>query len=266
MIFSLFGSLKYKNSDLVYCRYSRGGGMLGGYTNVTLKKEKNGNTVLTVETKQYHYTREVTTTYDVSPDAFDELKKLIFEYDMYGASKAKMSPFQVLDGDTTSISFDFDKGDFRVSDTQALSKKQAEGMREIYRYLVSLKKGEGVTTVEPQQAIIRTEGYSLIYYIEQPFDGKFDEILSAPFKVYDYEGKGIVINVAAGVDCTEAEIITDGLPGTIVYDQASGKIIALYDDCMFTQPVFLVANMDSHSTNAYELLKRMEGEYSVELN
>ncbi len=266
MIISILGKLKFKDKKLKSCRYSIGGGMNGGYTSIKLAVDKKGRQYLETRHKDYHYSREVTTVYPVAADAFEKVKKLCFEYDMYAASKAKMSPFQVLDGDTITLSFDFENDGFRISDNQMLTAKHTEGIRTIRDYLINCKAGEGVRTVEPQEMIIRVDGYSLIYHMTPAFDSKLDNELGDKITATRYADKGIILATVKNPDTAHALPLKDGAAGTIICDSNTGRIIALYEDSHFDDPVYLVADIDNHSTSAYELLQKMEGEYYISLN
>ena len=266
MIISILGKLKFKNEILKSCRYSVGGGMNGGYTIIYLARDKQGRQYLETRHKNYHYSREITTVYPVAADAFEQVKKRCFEYDMYAASKARMSPFEVLDGDTTTLSFDFEKDGFRVSDNQMLTAKHKEGIKTIRNYLINCKEGEGVKTVEPQEMIMRVDGYSLIYHMTPAFDSKLDNVLSEKISAVKYADKGIILATVKEPDTADALPLNDAAAGNIICEINTGRIIALYQDCHFDGPVYLVADMVSHSTSAYELLQNMEGEYYVNLN
>ncbi|MBR3212731.1 MAG: hypothetical protein IKF70_06495, partial [Firmicutes bacterium] len=112
LVFSKIGGLKYAHDVMNSCSVSTGGGMMGGYSSSYLKREKDGTATLTVTSREYHSAREVTTVYQVDPEAFDHLAELVKKYDLYAASKRPMSEFQALDADTTRIAFSYSKGSF----------------------------------------------------------------------------------------------------------------------------------------------------------
>ena len=268
MIYPKIAGLKFKNDELESCSVSTGGGMLGGYTNVTLKKDKEGNTVLIVRGKETHEDREVTTTYQADPAAFDRIREMVVKYDLYAASKRRLGPMQVMDGDTTHLSFDFSKDYFSISGEQMLNKNMRNGFNEVRKYLYSLISGEGVRTLEPQTAMLYLKsGYTLRFVVEDRFDGKLDDILGEEREVRRFGEDGIFLApVPEGFDVSGAEALKTGAAGNIVYDSEEGGIILLYNDHEFEQNCYLLAHLDGYIKSAAPLIEEMEGEYSLRFN
>lgn len=259
--------LKFKNDELRSCSVSTGGGMLGGYSYVTLKKDENGGAVLEIRRKETHADREVTSVYQVDPEAFEKVKEMAIQYDLYAASKRRYSKFQVLDGDTTSVSFSFSNGSFRISDNQVLSKKMSTGFREVIHYLSSLAEGEGVTTVEPQKATLYLKsGYTIPFSVADAFDGKLEEFLEEENEVSSFMENGIVLNTAQGLDVSGSEPEESAAAGTIVYEPESSQIILLYTDYTFEQPVYVLAWVSDSPSSACPLFAEMEGPYRLYFN
>ena len=75
MVFRIVDNMKFKNDELNSCYYSVGGGMLGGSSSVSLRKEKDGRTTLTVKHKETHEDREESTVYEADPEAFDHIRE-----------------------------------------------------------------------------------------------------------------------------------------------------------------------------------------------
>ena len=259
-------SRKFANDDLKFCTVSTGGGMLGGYRSVTLRRSGDGAT-LTVAEKETHENRERTTVYTVDAEALNDVKALVLAHNLYGASKRRYSDDQVLDGDTTSLSFTFTTGSFGVSENQVLSSDMRKGFDAVVVYLNSLAVGEGTVSIEPQRAFLYLRsGYTLQFVIEDAFDGKLVGILSEERDVSAYADCGIVIAADADPDCADATPVQNGETCAIVYDPQEGLIILLYADCAFGHDVFVLARLDGYPDSAAPLIAEMEGAYRMYLN
>ncbi|MBQ1324514.1 MAG: hypothetical protein IIY52_00695 [Solobacterium sp.] len=258
-------AFKYRNDVLEYCTVSTGGGMLGGYSSYSLKKDDDGNAVLETRYKETHADRERITVYPVDQAVFRELQGMILKYNMYAASKRPRSPVVVMDGDTTTISFQTEKGYFSISDNQVLTGKMAEGWKAIISYMHSLAAGEGVTTLEPQTAMLYLKsGYTLQFIVEDAFDGRLNGILNEEHEVSVFEENGIVLCEGEDLDVSGA-VPAEQIPaGTMVY--TDGKIIILYTDYAFDAPAYILASLDGYVSSACPLIAEMEGPYRLYLN
>ncbi len=258
-------AFKYRNDVLEYCTVSTGGGMLGGYSSYSLMKDNDGNAVLETRYKETHADREKTTVYPVDASAFNELQGMLLKYNMYAASKRPRSPVVVMDGDTTTISFQTEKGYFSISDNQILTGKMAEGWQAIISYMNSLAAGDGVTTLEPQTAMLYLKsGYTLQFLVEDAFDGRLNGILSEEHEVSVYKENGIVLCADENLDVSGAEPEQQIPAGTMVY--TDGKIMILYTDCTFEAPAYVLARLDGYVSSACPLIAEMEGPYRLYLN
>ncbi len=266
MMFSIVDGMKYRNDEMKACSVSSGGGMMGGYSRSSLKRDGAGGAVLTVSKKETHASREVTTVYRVDPAVFDRLREIVNQYDLYRASKRPYSKVQVMDGETTSLSFDYEKGYFSISENQVLSSGMKEGFRETERFLYSLAQGEGERSVEPQTAMLYLRsGYTLQFSVQDAFDGKLEGILDEDHETEKTDA-GILFAVVNDLDCTDAQPAETGAAGTIVYEPESGRIIILYEDHDFGSPVYVLAGLEGHTSSAFPLIAQMEGEYRMYLN
>ena len=262
-----FRNMKYRNDELLSCSSSYGGGMLGGYSSLYLRKDKNGKVILEVREKETHADREITRKYEPDPGALDHIGDMVSQYGLYAASKQPPSPFQVMDGDTLSVSFSFSKGSFYVSDTQALTSKESTGLREVRKYLSSLAAGDCITTVEPQTATLHLRsGYTLQFNIEESFDGKLDQILCEEREVSRFKENGIILCTGEVPDLANAKPVESAAAGTIVYDSETESIIILYTDYTFAQPAYVLAALDGYVDSACPLIAEMEGPYRMYLN
>ena len=262
------GGMKLKNDELRSCSVSTGGGMLGGYSTLTLTRNENGEAILEVRSKETHADREVTTVYQVEEGAFDQLKEIAIRSDLYAASKRKYSPLQVLDGDTTTLWFSFAEASFSISDQQMMNKKMQQGFDDAERFLRSLAKGEGVTTLAQQEAwLYLRSGYTLCFLVEDAFDGKLETILSEEHEMAPFGDAGIVLAdgtaVGQDLDLSGAEPAEAAYAGDIIYDSASGSIVILCEEYKNTEPIYILARLDHYADSAVPLIREMEGPYSL---
>ena len=266
-MFLFMSGRKYRNDILESCAVSTGGGMLGGYSSSSLKIEDGGRASLTVKRRETHSDREVTTVYDVDPEALRRVSEMVNEYGLYAASRRPYSKIQVLDGDSTTLSFDYSKGRFTISDNQVLSGKMSEGVREVISFLSSLAAGEGIESLEPQTAwLYLKSGYTLRFFVCGAFDGRLNGILDLEHEVSGFADTGIVLCEGLMPDLSGAEPAGEAKAGNIVYDPGSGKIILLYKDFAFDQPVYLLAELDGYISTAAPHIAEMEGAYKLQLN
>ena len=205
---------KFRADEFESCMVSTGGGMTGGYQNTELRREKDGSATLTERHKEWHYEREEKTVFPVSEETFAHVAELVNKYDLYTASKRRMSRIQILDGDTTTVSFHFGKRYFSIRQLQRKWPSARKGYKEVIEYLNSIPHGEGVTTREKQRLRLLLGGYNLCFYVEDAFDGKLDGIVKEEHEVSRYEDCGILlctgVELDAGIAETEKESETAG--------------------------------------------------------
>ena len=65
MAISIFKGRQLSQSNLLTCRYTVGGGMLGGFNSATIRKNNDGTVNYITESAQTHADRIVTKTYVV---------------------------------------------------------------------------------------------------------------------------------------------------------------------------------------------------------
>ncbi|MBO4628292.1 MAG: hypothetical protein J5645_09990 [Lachnospiraceae bacterium] len=280
---------KFRADEFESCSVSTGGGMTGGFRDVTLRREKDGRATVTVRHKEWHYEREEKTVYEASEEAFAHVAELVNKYDLHTASKRRMSRIRILDGDTTTVSFHFGKRYFSLRQLQRKSASARKGYREVIDYLNSLPGGEGVTTREPQQLRLLVDGYNLMFTVEDAFDEKLDAILCEDeLTVTRFEDCGIVLctgeapetaesmkNVAGEgtaetvestgtaehVEAAKPVTVQTAAPCDLVYDPASRSYIVLYAEHTFSEPVWLLAKHDGYAKTAAPLVEKMNGKY-----
>ena len=260
-------AFRYRKDVLKSCSVSSGGGMLGGYSESSLSMDKEGNAVLTVRKKETHAEREVTTVYQVDPQALEEIGEMIYRYNLYGASKRPYSKFEVLDGETTTLSFRTEKGYFSISGSQVLTGRMKEGWQAVINRLHTLAAGEGVTTVEPQTAMLYLKsGYTLQFIVEDAFDSRLDEILSEEQEVSAFMNHGIVVHTGQDPDLSGADAVYSASAGDMVYLEKNRQIIILYTDYKSDEPLYILARLSGHVSSACPLIQEMEGLYRMYLN
>lgn len=266
-IYAAICAQKFKNDALKSCTVYTGGGMRGGHSEVSLQQDAEGGAILRVSQKETYADREVTTIYRVSGDAFNRVREMAVKYDLYRASKRPYSKLLILDADTTSVSFSFQKDSFRVSGNQVLGIGMRKGFRAVIGYLDSLAVGDCVTTKEPQSAMLYLEGgHTLRFIVEDAFESKLDAILGEEREVSEFADSGIILAEDVAPDLTDASPADDTGAGNIVYDPQSRQIILLYADHAFTQPVYLLAKLDGDVASACPLIAEMKGVYDLYLN
>lgn len=111
--------------------YDCGGGMLGGYESLAVKKIDEGSALVTQSKAEWHHDIPKVSEYKVSAKVLEEIKDIFNEKNMAGWQKKPLSKYQVLDGDTSSFSFSFAKTRTHFSDTQDLPDKWWEGTKEM---------------------------------------------------------------------------------------------------------------------------------------
>ena len=254
---------KFRADEFESCSVSTGGGMTGGFRDVTLRREKDGRATVTVRHKEWHYEREEKTVYPASEEAFAHVAELVNRYGLYAASKRRMSRIRILDGDTTTVSFHFGKRYFSLRQLQRKWPSARKGYTEVIEYLNSLPSGEGVTTREPQQLRLLVDGYNLMFTVEDAFDEKLDAILCEDeLAVTHFEDCGIVLYTGEAPErAGEPTTIQTAAPCSLVYDPASRSIILLYAEHTFSAPVWLLAKHDGYAKTAAPLVEKTNGKY-----
>ena len=263
----LIVNTKYSKDTPVSCCVSTSGGMRGGLHEMSLKKDSDGNTVLSVRQKESHDERIVTTTYTVDAESFSKVAELVNRHHLYAASKMPMSKVRILDGDTTTVSFDYEKGYFSVHEEQIMSSGMREGFRAVAEYLSSLAVGEGVVTKDPQNAVLHLKsGYTLQFTVADVFDGRLDAILGKEHEVSAFKSSGIILAKGERPELSGAEPANTAASGTIIYSPQDDSIILLYEDETFSKPVYELARLNGYLPSAAPLIAEMQGEYSFRLN
>lgn len=130
-----YTSSKFKKEDFLGCTISTGGGMLGGYHEISLKRKDDAAGTITFVEREMHNTPEETTVYPASEEVFIKTAELVEKYHLYAASRRKMSGIEILDGDTTTVRFYYRNGSFRIEEYQDINQTMSDGLQKVKKYL-----------------------------------------------------------------------------------------------------------------------------------
>lgn len=264
MTVSFLNKQKTIESGLVYCSYTVGGGMLGGYSSSTLKYEGD-EYIYESRYAKTHNDRMVTKTYKAEKQDLEKISELIREYDLFAASKKGPSPFQVLDGDNTTASFRFaDRKYFSVSDTQALSARDKEGMQKIYSALTECARGEAVVEIEKHEIAVILDGYHISYTLNEckATDGLLEILDTYAFERCDDFAQAIHLD--AVLDVSDCEKVAVMHKGDLCYDPDKGLLMFVYEDCEYE--AYRIGTMSDYYESSIDLIKDMENrEYMIYL-
>ncbi|MBO4236028.1 MAG: hypothetical protein J5928_06310 [Firmicutes bacterium] len=260
-----FMNMKYKNATLEEISWGYGGGMLGGHSGIRLKDNGDGTATLITENRPTHMDRMVTVTYTVPSDTLTEVQKIMMEHRLPSASTRGMSKWQVLDGDTGSMSFYFaEKEGFYVHTEQALRRSESEGIFLIRDYLASLTEGlEGKTELEPHEMYLLIDGYNINFIMN---DCKaVDELveMEEEHEIISFADNAKIIRLDRVLDVADALPATGGEAGTMAYhrpsdDKEEAYIIVFYAPFEPYDGLFELGKIEYYSENAMDLIKNLE--------
>lgn len=267
MLKPLFANQQLKNTKLRDCTYSCGGGMLGGHSSATIRRMEDGSVKYITKYAAAHYERIVTNTYEAKEEDLERIKNMSIDYKMLQASKKGLSPIQVLDGDTCTVSFWFEDGtSFSVSDTQNLSSTEMKHMNEIAKTLSEFAVGEPVTEIEKHEMRLILNGYQIGYLLEETkaTDQLIEELGEFTFtKKEDYAQ---VIKFPISLDFTGLEETKNVKAGDLGYNPTTNEVFFFYEDVELEDKIYLLGEMEYRYSSSFELLKNLEeGEYTIYL-
>lgn len=117
--------------------------MRGGYSFTSVKKLDNDYALVASGNKKWHYMDLQVQEYKVPISVLEELRVVYDKHKLGRFARAPKSPFVVLDGDTSSYSFNFAKESVDFSSRQILPASAHEGLKEIFKVVsVNCAKGE----------------------------------------------------------------------------------------------------------------------------
>lgn len=265
MIRKIITDGSFKTAQLLECRYSVGGGMLGGFSSASVRKNPDGSIVLIIQKAETHADRTVTETYDATQEDLDMIRELIISYDMYSASKKAMSPVYALDADTRTITVSFDNGErFSISSTQDLSRKDMEHFNDIVSRLNSLASGDPIVEIEKHQLGLVLDGYHLTYLLEEC--NAAEQLLeysgSCMFDRYMDCGQSVILD--NDLDVSDLSPITDVTKGSLCYDDKNNRLVFVYEDADGLTELYKIGELDQMWDGSVELLRDMENkQYSL---
>ena len=214
----------YAQAELVSCTFWTGGGMAGGHRGYDLYAEH-----LIVSEQEMWNSREVHTKYPVEPSALAHAKELMLQYRLDLASERPLSEDQMLDGDTSHLSFLFSDGtDFSVNSEQDLTDMESEGFWAMQAYLKSLAAGEGEAELEPMKLAWSLDGYTFTFLLNESVAAHtliqcFSE---AALENYGENGKCFPLDEAPDIsDCPLAE---SGEAGVLAYDASRRYAVVFF--------------------------------------
>lgn len=126
---------KFRKENFLGCCFTTGGGMLGGYHEIKLRRKNSPEGTITCRSREMHNSEEKTTVCPASEEVFTKVAELAEAHHLYAASRRKMSGIEVLDGDTTTVWFDYKGGDFKIDDYQDINQTMADGLQKVKKYL-----------------------------------------------------------------------------------------------------------------------------------
>lgn len=265
MAIPIFKNRELDKSNLISCSYSIGGGMMGGFSSLTIRKNQDGSVNYISKNAKTHADRIVTKTYSASDEDLQTIKKLVIDYNMYSVSKKGLNPIQALDGDTASMSFMFDNGQsFRVSDNQDLSRAEMDKFNDIVKVLSGLAKGEAVVEIENHVLVLILDGYQIAYtLIESNATEQLIENLDK-CKFYRYEDSAQVAVLNKEIDTADLNKTKQLIKGGLYYDANNKELIFAYDGCEYKEEVYQIGEIEDDYESSFELIKKMENrEYII---
>lgn len=267
IVFPAFKNQTLKNTNLVYCQYSVGGGMLGGFSSSTLEKKKDGTVQYVTKYAETHSDRIVTKTYTATEEDLQQVQDAIIQYNMYGASKKGQSPFIVMDGDTSHLQVRFDNGEsFSVSSDQNLSTTEAEHFRAIKQLLSSFAKGEPLVEIEPHEIALILDGYQIGYILadSEATEALLEELGEYPFA--DYKECAIYTTLPKALPTQTLTKPTAIEPGDVCYNPSTNQLFFFYKACPTSDDLYQLGGMENRYDSGFELLRNLEpGNYTIHL-
>ncbi len=260
----MFFMNRYKDAALESVRYSYGGDMMGSYQSAELKDGTGGKATLTVERREYHSARMVTTTYEVSGDELEKIRELMLEYDQVRGSKRPRSKIEVMDEGTAHLSFRFAEG--YVIDLNSdldLKAKQSEGFRIIRDYLFGLA-GEGTLIsqeTEERQIRLALDGYTEIFNIRNGVTEEDCLKLGGDHEITSYGDNEKIFYPEEKLDVSGLEPAVSGAPGTLAYYEPWGDVVIFYGEFRPAEGLYELGSLTNVYNSTLELLAGMEGTY-----
>ena len=250
---------KFKNKILTNCSYSHGGGMLGDVYKITVKKIDDNKSQLSIEEAPSHNERIVTKTYNIDSKVFDDLKQIMNDYNLYSVSKKGKSPFEVLDGPSTSISYTFEDHDgFRISDYQNLNKKDYEAIQKVKDTILSYAIGEPTISIEAHELSLKIDGYNLIYKMNSSKAAEQLVELNGKYLFDSYNDNGKKFHLDEKLDVSNCPLADNDTYGIIAYYEPTGDVIVFHNEFEPIEGLYKLGELDYASQSAYELIKNME--------
>lgn len=133
-ISSVFG-MSSVSQPLKNIYFSSGGDMRGSYHGLTVKTLDNSSALVFFEDADWHNEAIAVKEYIVPVSVLEDIKTIFNKNKLARCEKAPMSKFVVMDGATSSYSFEFEDTRIRFSSSQNLSKENYDALREIRKFV-----------------------------------------------------------------------------------------------------------------------------------
>ena len=232
-------SSEYEGRLIRSVRYYSGGGMMGGGDSSELRRQKDGTVTLSTRSREWHDTRETGFDYVVDESAFDRIAEIVNEYDLFAASKRKMSDMQVLDAPSSSLyvdtmledgTYDLDTS-FHISSTQDLTDRYREGFRAVVTALAEIAgENEGTPYAEPATITLGAAGVQYNFILnESPAALDLAERCPLEIQIEDYSDNEKIFYLDEPLDTSDAPLAT-GAAGTVCYFAPWNDVVFFYAD------------------------------------
>lgn len=258
MTFGFLDNNKFNKKEIKRCSYSHGGGMLGDVYTVTVEKIDDKKAELIIREAPAHNERIVTKTYQIDAKVFDDLKKIMIDNNLYGVSKKGKSPYEVLDGPSTSISYTFtDYDGFRISDYQNLNKNDYEAITNAKNTMLSYISGEPSISIEPHELSLNVDGYNLIYYMNDSKAAERFVEMHGKHMFSSYNDNGKKCHLEEKLDVSDCPLADGSKIGVIAYYEPSNEVIVFYKEYEPIDGLYELGAFEYDSDSSFELIKNM---------
>lgn len=123
--------------------FTSGGDMIGSFHGMSVNMVDNNSALVCYEDAKWHNETIAVREYLVPVSLLGDIKAIFNKNKLARCERAPKSPFQILDGATSSYSFGFEKKHIHFSSTQNISQGSYNALREISKCVAAAcEKGE----------------------------------------------------------------------------------------------------------------------------
>lgn len=263
MAINIFDNNKFNKQNMIKCSYSHGGGMLGDVYVVYVERIDDNKASLSIDEAKTHADQIVTTSYTIDASIFDEIRQIMVDHHLYASSKKGKSPFEVLDGPTTSLSFTFEGYDgFRISDYQNLNKNDFEGITKIKNLMLEKAIGEAIVSVQPHELSLQIDGYNIIYIMNHCKVSERLVELHGKYMFSSFKENGKKFKLEEKLDVSDASLALGEEYNIMAYYEPDDEIIFFFDEYDPMDGLYELGKIEYTSENTFEFIKNMsDSEY-----